>query len=633
MTVEAALNTVEFRLRENNTGSFPRGIVFMLRSLRDWLHRPRSAVAACLRGAARRRQGAASPAASAISRTLIRRHFIDNPPSHRSDPAAGPAAGRARGRGGAAAARTRARRHEPRPNSRPRSRRRTRSSACRRRPTRPRRSPPYRPSSLPTCRAATSSSRSRSLTLRDTPVLYHDLFTNGDRLSRHRLRPASAAGRSLALCDPVRPCAARDRRRQRGFRAPVAADRPRDRRHPAAAMDLDGARRRRPARPGSTCAARRCPSQTGELLAILRDILTGARLDNRERFQQLVLEEKAALEFAARADGVELCGPPPARQFPRSRLGRRADGRPRATCSSCASSPTQVETDWDAVHGRARTHPHIPWSTAPPCLRTSPPSLPIGALAAAARGLSWRPCRSPRRRRRPGGSPTSRMSEGLVIPAKVNYVGKGADLYDARRQAERRPPGDPPLSAHHLAVGQGPGAGRRLWRPMHVRPLFRRLHLRVLPRPQPSRRPSISTTGPREFLKQADLGEAELARNIIGTIGEIDTYRLPDAKGFASMQRHLIGDTDEARQRMREEILSTTRRRDQGFRRRHGGGRGPRPRRRARLRAGDRGRQCATSGAADRVAGDVRPGSPFRGARILGRITRGSITPMQVRCG
>src|SRR5262249_41388084 len=49
-----------------------------------------------------------------------------------------------------------------------------------------------------------------------------------------------------------------------------------------------------------------------------------------------------------------------------------------------------------------------------------------------------------------------------------------------------------------------------------------------------------------------------LTRNIIGTIGEVDTYRLPDAKGFTSMQRHLIGDSDAARQKMREEILSTT---------------------------------------------------------------------------
>jgi len=38
------------------------------------------------------------------------------------------------------------------------------------------------------------------------------------------------------------------------------------------------------------------PEQTGELLSILHDILARARLDNRERFQQLVLEEKAAVE-------------------------------------------------------------------------------------------------------------------------------------------------------------------------------------------------------------------------------------------------------------------------------------------------------------------------------------------------
>jgi len=61
-----------------------------------------------------------------------------------------------------------------------------------------------------------------------------------------------------------------------------------------------------------------------------------------------------------------------------------------------------------------------------------------------------------------------------------------------------------------------------------------------------------------EFLKGADLrrgvNDAQYHRHDRG-----DRY-LPasDAKGFASMQRHLIGDTDAARQRMREEILSTT---------------------------------------------------------------------------
>ncbi len=37
-TIASAMNTTEFRLRENNTGSFPRGISLMLRSLNTWLY-------------------------------------------------------------------------------------------------------------------------------------------------------------------------------------------------------------------------------------------------------------------------------------------------------------------------------------------------------------------------------------------------------------------------------------------------------------------------------------------------------------------------------------------------------------------------------------------------------------------
>jgi Zn-dependent M16 (insulinase) family peptidase len=36
--IEAALNTIEFAFRENNTGSYPRGLVLMLRALNSWLY-------------------------------------------------------------------------------------------------------------------------------------------------------------------------------------------------------------------------------------------------------------------------------------------------------------------------------------------------------------------------------------------------------------------------------------------------------------------------------------------------------------------------------------------------------------------------------------------------------------------
>ena len=36
--IEAAVNTIEFSLRENNTGSFPRGLSLMLRSMSSWIY-------------------------------------------------------------------------------------------------------------------------------------------------------------------------------------------------------------------------------------------------------------------------------------------------------------------------------------------------------------------------------------------------------------------------------------------------------------------------------------------------------------------------------------------------------------------------------------------------------------------
>jgi presequence protease len=143
------------------------------------------------------------------------------------------------------------------------------------------------------------------------------------------------------------------------------------------------------------------------------------------------------------------------------------------------------------------------------------------------------------------------------MPTKVNYVGKGADLYRE---------GVKPSGAHLVARSYLRTSW--LWDKVRVQGgayggqcMFNRYSgdFTFVSYRDPNLLATLDIYDrTAEFLKGADLGEAELTRNIIGTIGEIDTYRLPDAKGFASMQRYLIGDTDAARQRMREEILSTT---------------------------------------------------------------------------
>ena len=64
--------------------------------------------------------------------------------------------------------------------------------------------------------------------------------------------------------------------------------------------------------------------------------------------------------------------------------------------------------------------------------------------------------------------------------------------------------------------------------------------------------------GAAAFLRQP-VGEQDLTRSIIGVIGAIDTYRLPDAKGFVSLLRELADDTEAARQQRRDEVLGATR--------------------------------------------------------------------------
>src|SRR5262249_54442387 len=148
-------------------------------------------------------------------------------------------------------------------------------------------------------------------------------------------------------------------------------------------------------------------------------------------------------------------------------------------------------------------------------------------------------------------------SEGLIIPAKVNYVGKGANLYSEGIKQK----------GSHLVV-------RRylrttwLWEKIRVQGgayggqcMFDRNSggFTFVSYRDPNLTATLDTYDrTADFLRKADLNDTELTRTIIGTIGEVDTYRLPDATGFASMQYYLVGDSDESRQRMREEILSTT---------------------------------------------------------------------------
>jgi len=149
------------------------------------------------------------------------------------------------------------------------------------------------------------------------------------------------------------------------------------------------------------------------------------------------------------------------------------------------------------------------------------------------------------------------ISEGLTIPAQVNFVGKGANLYDLGFQ----PHGSINVVRKHLGTTY-------IWDKIRVQggayggfttfDLFSGAFNFVSYRDPNLIRTIKNYDGAAEYLRGIDLPDSELVKSIIGTIGDMDGYQFPDAKGYASMVRYLTGYHEEIRQQIRDQVLATT---------------------------------------------------------------------------
>jgi len=296
-------------------------------------------------------------------------------------------------------------------------------------------------------------------------------------------------------------------------------------------------------------------AQFEDLLDILRDVLLNARLDNRERFKQIVLENKASLESSLVPSG---------HAFVNTRL--RAAFSPAEWAAEqmggisqlyfLRTLAEQVERDWPGVLERlVAIRDHLVsrqglvvnvtvdaahWAQLQPKLEAFVSDLPERSAALA----DW-----------PTG--TTNGCEGLAVPSQVNYVGKGADVYSLGHQ----------LSGTWLPVQNYLRTGY-LWERVRMQGGAygamcgfdtRTGALTFLSYRDPNLLDTLRVyDGAADFLRQHPPSRDEVTRTIIGVIGDLDDYMLPDAKGFVSMVRYLAGDTEEARQKLRDEVLGTT---------------------------------------------------------------------------
>jgi Zn-dependent M16 (insulinase) family peptidase len=145
----------------------------------------------------------------------------------------------------------------------------------------------------------------------------------------------------------------------------------------------------------------------------------------------------------------------------------------------------------------------------------------------------------------------------LSLPAQVNYVGKGANLYALGYQYD----GSIHVITNHLRTSylwdkirvQG-GAYGAFSRFNQQSGVFTFLSYRD---PNLLETLDVYDKAP-EFLRTLSLSDDDLTKSIIGAIGVMDAYQLPDAKGDTALARYLLGETDASRQKTRDEVLGTT---------------------------------------------------------------------------
>lgn len=550
--IEAAVNTVEFRLRENNTGSYPRGLLLMLRALRPWLHGgdPLAPLAFEAPLAAIKQKLADDPA---YFEGLIARRFLRNP--HRTTVVLHPDPEVRRRREAAERERLDAARAAMSQNDLRRVMDETRQLKAAQ-------ETPDSPEALATIPMLTLDDLDREnktipLDVSDShgcTVLFHDLFTNGivylDLGFNLRALPQEALpyvplfGRALlemgTETEDYVKLAQRIGRKTGGIQAVQFA---------SAAHNSDQAAA------WGVLRGKVTVEQAGDLFDILRDVLLTARLDDQARFRQLVLEEKASQESGLVYQGHVVV---------RTRLQAALNESDWVSEQIGGVSyllflrqlAERVDSDWPAVRDmlegiRQRlvnrramvanvTLDEAAWRQ----VSTQLDDLLAGLPAAEPEWHRW-------------AWRGDASHEGLIIPAQVNYVGKGADLYALGYQ--RHGSVIPILNFvrttwlwERVRVHGGAYGGFAVFD-------WRSGALAYLSYRDPNLAATIENydrTG--AFLRKLDLSRDELVKSVIGAIAMLDAYQLPDAKGYTSFQRYLIGETDALRQELRDEVLGTT---------------------------------------------------------------------------
>lgn len=300
-------------------------------------------------------------------------------------------------------------------------------------------------------------------------------------------------------------------------------------------------------------------SQLPALFDLVGEVLTDANLDNKDRVRQLLVEERAALESGIAGSGHSVAG---------GRLG--AMFRPTLWADEQMSGidylkavrklVERVDTNWDTVRADLETLRSVVVNREDMLVNVTTSSNDFGSVRPVLMSFLDRlPKKSE-------GTLASwilndnllkRTNEGLIVPSAVNYVGKAGNLFDMGFNIT----GGHSLASRFLGTSY-------LWDTVRVQGGAYGGFCRLDPRTGmfmylSYRDPNVNATiknydGAADFLANVKMSSEDMTKAVIGTIGSMDAYQLPDRKGYASALRMLSGETDEIRQKKRNEVLAAS---------------------------------------------------------------------------
>ena len=551
-TIQAALNTLEFRLRENNTGSYPRGLLLMLRALTTWIYDgdPFAALAFETPLAHMKKSWQDDPR---FFESLIQRHLLDNP--HRTTVFLKPDATMADRQEAAETARLASARQAMTPQDLEDLVAST--AELKRLQTTP--DAPEDLAKLPRLKLSDLDDKIRTLPLEetraeDTLIFHHDLFTNGiayfDLSFDLRLLPQedlpylSLFSRALLEMGTQKENFVELSQRIGTYTGGI---------WPSSLITMG--------RNNKQCIARlmlrskAMTSQVDDLLNILKDILLIPDFSDKDRFLQMVLEEKAGEEAGLVPSGHSVVNLRLRAKFEESSwITEQMEGI--SYLFFLRRLLVEIDQDWPGVQAKleAIRHRLVNRRTLLCNLTLSGAERAVfePKLEAFLRALpqqDWAPM--------PWTPVFDSSNEGLMAPTQVNYVGKGGNLNDVGY-------------TYHGSVSVITRFLRNTWLWDRIRvqggaygafcsfDQFSGFFSNVSYRDPNLLETLTNYDAAGQFLREVDLNQDELTKAIIGTVGDMDSYMLPDAKGYTSMIRRLIGIDDTYRQQIRDQVLGTS---------------------------------------------------------------------------